>query len=163
MSAPFSRGSRPLRFVAFAIFVAALTVALPTDAQNVCARIAEITPNVGGAEGGTLVTIHGGSFYTQPCCMQTCGGQVGTVTFGGLSAEIVEYTEYWIKVRTPPHPPGFVTVAVHKLGGTLADRNDGFQYISHGNAAIPTVSSFGLLLLAVLLAAAGAVALRASA
>ena len=98
-------------------------------ASNPAPTITSITPNTGGAAGGTSVTIMGTGFLTG-----------ATVTLGGTAAtnvNVVGGTS--ITATTPAHTAGAVSVVVTNSDTQAGTLNNGYTY-SASNPA-PTITS----------------------
>ncbi len=80
--------------------------------------VSKVTPNFGGEEGGTLITIRGTGFFGTPAV--DVGGD------GATNVEIVDATT--LVARTPPGELGPVAVSVTTSGGT-GTRKRAFFYV----------------------------------
>lgn len=85
-----------------------------------------VDPALGPAAGGTVHTVRGGGF-TSPL----------SVSFGGVSAEVISVTSDAIQIRLPPHAAGAVDVSVTAAGKTGLLQN-GLTYV---NGAAPVIES----------------------
>ncbi|HEV7425021.1 MAG TPA: IPT/TIG domain-containing protein [Thermoanaerobaculia bacterium] len=93
--------------------------------QNPAPTVASILPTSGVIGGGTVVTISGTGFLTNP-----------SVKFGGVSATNVSSTATSINATAPAHAAGKVDVLVTNTDGQSATLTQGFTY----TAAAPTIS-----------------------
>jgi hypothetical protein len=93
--------------------------------QNPAPTIASILPNSGVIAGGTVVTISGSGFLSNP-----------TVKFGGVLGTVTSATATSINATAPAHAAGKVDVLVTNTDGQSATLTQGFTY----TAAAPTIS-----------------------
>jgi heme/copper-type cytochrome/quinol oxidase subunit 2 len=84
---------------------------------NPAPTVASILPTSGGIAGGTVVTISGTGFLTNP-----------TVKFGGASATNVSATATSITATAPAHAAGKVDVVVTNTDGQSATLTQAFTY-----------------------------------
>jgi hypothetical protein len=92
--------------------------------------ITSVSPNVGGANSETAVTITGTGFNFG-----------ATVTIGGsLTTNIIVVNSTTITARTKPHAAGPVNVVVNNYNGPSVTLTNGFTYTS-GNPTAPAISS----------------------
>jgi hypothetical protein len=95
-------------------------------AANPAPTVVSILPTSGSTGGGTVVTISGSGFLTNP-----------TVTFGGVAATSVSATATSITATAPAHAAGKVDVVVTNSDGQSATLAQAFTY----TLPSPTISS----------------------
>ena len=91
--------------------------------------ITSFSPLGGPIAGGTVVTINGDNFGS-------LGYPLPTVTFGGISATILDYQDIQILVSSPPNAVGLVDICVTSFSGGPVESPDQFEYYT-----IPTITS----------------------
>ncbi len=104
--------------------------------------VSGVTPSSGVTAGGTSVTITGTGFVSG-----------ATVTFGGTAATSVTVVNATvITATTPAKAAGVVNVVVTNPDTQVGTLTNGFTFSNAFTGAIPSVSEWGLIALAVLLA-----------
>jgi hypothetical protein len=122
-----------------------VTIGIPPPA------VTAVSPTSGPVAGGTTVTITGTNF-TGATAVQF--GAVNATSFTVNSATSITAT-------APAASAGTVDVTVTTPGGTSAiGAADPFNFVSSSPVSVPALSDFGLLLLAIMLAAGGSLILR---
>lgn len=113
--------------------------------------VTAISPTKGPVAGGAAVTITG-TIFTGATAVQF--GAVNATSFAVNSATSITAT-------APAASAGTVDVRVTTPGGTSAiGAADQYNFVSSGPVSVPALSDFGLLLLAIMLAAGGSLILR---
>lgn len=101
-------------------------------AALVLAAVTSITPNVGPADGGTVVVIRGNDLSTQINCLLPCPPRV---VFGDAAAvDAVEKSDNELTVVTPAHAPGTVDVTVQIPGRDDVVVRAGFTFYTDAQA-----------------------------
>ena len=90
--------------------------------------VTALTPISGPPEGGTSVTITGSGF----------GTNTGTVTFDGVAASVVSWSDTQISVTTPAHDGGgSVAITITASGGGSVTLQDAFTYTGPALIRVP--------------------------
>lgn len=111
--------------------------------------LTSVSPAVGPTAGGTDVSL-GGSNFIGGC----------TVTFGGIAAATTFVNQNALEATTPAHAAGAVDLVLTCSSGSSTLPAAFLYSDAPPTAAIPLLSSLGLLLLAAFLGLTGWMAMR---
>lgn len=87
--------------------------------------VSGISPTTGGTDGGAYVTITGQFAYPTK-----------SVTFGGISANLVGFSTTQIVLKTPPHSVGTVDISVIDANGMTTVAN-AYRYVDRPGPIVP--------------------------
>jgi len=132
--------------------IAALTFLIAASAfalSPACVTITSVTPSTGIA--GTQVVITGSGFAI--CCPFEC--PQASVTFDGVQAQVVSWSDTKLVVIAPPHAPGSSSVTVSQISASASAAN-AFTFL----AGVPALGAVTAALAAAALIALALIRLR---